>query len=267
MKKYLSFFRLRFMMGLQYRAAALAGMATQFFWGAMNILMYHAFYESDPTAFPMTMEATATYIWLQQALLMLFAAWMIEHEIFDDILSGNVVYELCRPIDVYDMWFFRSMANRLSRAALRCAPILIVAAFLPSGYGMSAPASMTHFVLFLVTAILGFLVTVALFMLVYALTFYTISPSGLRILVSSVVEFFAGAIIPLPFFPDRVRAVFELLPFAAMQNVPLRVYSGSMSANEMTRAIALQVFWLAGLVIIGKALCAFALKRMTLQGG
>jgi len=267
MKKYLSFFRLRFMMGLQYRAAALAGMATQFFWGAMNILMYHAFYESDPSAFPMTMEATATYIWLQQALLMLFAAWMIEHEIFDDILSGNVVYELCRPIDVYDMWFFRSVANRLSRAALRCAPILIVAAFLPNGYGMSAPASMEHFVLFLVTAILGFGVTVALFMLVYVLTFYTISPNGLRILVSSVVEFFAGAIIPLPFFPDRVRAVFEILPFAAMQNVPLRVYSGSMSASEMTRAIALQVFWLATLVIIGKVLCAFALKRMTLQGG
>ena len=113
MKKYFSFFRLRFTMGLQYRAAAIAGMTTQFFWGAMNILMYHAFYESDPSAFPMTIEATATYIWLQQALLMLYAAWMIEHEIFDDILSGNVVYELCRPVDVYDMWFFRSMANSL----------------------------------------------------------------------------------------------------------------------------------------------------------
>ena len=267
MRKYFSFFRLRFTMGLQYRAAAVAGMTTQFFWGAMNILMYHAFYESDPSAFPMTIEATATYIWLQQALLMLFAAWMIEHEIFDDILSGNVVYELCRPVDVYDMWFFRSMANRLSRAVLRCAPILLVAAFLPEGYGMSAPASKEHFLLFLVTGTLGFLVTVAFFMLVYALTFYTISPSGLRILVSSAVEFFAGAIIPLPFFPERLRDVFELLPFAAMQNVPLRIYSGSMSAEEMERAIALQVFWLIALVAVGRGLCTAALRRMTVQGG
>lgn len=267
MKKYFSFFRLRFTMGLQYRTAAIAGMLTQFFWGAMNILMYHAFYESDPSAFPMTMEATATYIWLQQALLMLFAAWMVEHEIFDDILSGNVVYELCRPVDVYDMWFFRSMANRLSRAVLRCAPILLVAAFLPEGYGVSAPASMEHFLLFLLTGILGFLVTIAFFMLVYALTFYTISPGGLRILVSSVVEFFAGAIIPLPFFPERLRAVFEFLPFAAMQNVPLRVYSGSMSAEEMEQAIVLQVFWLIALVSIGKGLCTVALRRMTVQGG
>ena len=267
MKKYVSFFRLRFAMGLQYRAAALAGIVTQFFWGAMNVLMYHAFYESDPAAFPMSLEATVTYVWLQQALLLLFAAWLIEHEIFDDIVSGNVVYELCRPIDIYDMWFARSVANRLSRAAQRCFPILIVAVFLPGTYGMQGPASAVHFILFLLTCILGFLVTVAFFMLVYALTFFTVSPSGLRILVTSVIEFFAGGIIPLPFFPDGLRELMELLPFASMQNVPLRIYSGSMSAVQMRSAIGLQVFWIAALVLLGKALCARAMRRMTLQGG
>lgn len=267
MKKYLSFFRMRFAMGLQYRAAALAGIVTQFFWGAMNVLMYHAFYESAPEAFPMSLEATVTYVWLQQALLLLFAAWLIEHEIFDDIVSGNVVYELCRPIDIYDMWFSRSVANRLSRAVLRCFPILLVAGFLPPAYGMNAPASAYHFALFVFTGILGFLVTVAFFMLVYMLTFFTISPSGLRILITSVVEFFAGAIIPLPFFPDGVREVMELLPFASMQNVPLRIYSASMSVGEMQRAIALQLFWLIALIAIGKALCCMAMRRMTLQGG
>ena len=267
MKKYISFFRMRFAMGLQYRAAALAGIVTQFFWGAMNVLMYRAFYESNAAAFPMSLEATTTYVWLQQALLLLFAAWLIEHEIFDDIVSGNVVYELCRPIDIYDMWFARSVANRLSRAVLRCLPILLVAGFLPAPYGMAAPASATHFVLFLFTCVLGFFVTVVFFMLVYALTFFTISPSGLRILITSVVEFFAGSIIPLPFFPDGVREVMELLPFASMQNVPLRIYSASMSAGEMQRAIVLQVFWLIALVLFGKALCCMAMRRMTLQGG
>ena len=46
-KKYLSFFRLRFCMGLQYRAAALAGIATQFVWGFLEIMVYRAFYEAD----------------------------------------------------------------------------------------------------------------------------------------------------------------------------------------------------------------------------
>ena len=267
MKKYLSFFRVRFALGLQYRTAALAGMVTQFFWGGMNILMYRAFYEADAAAFPMTLQATSSYIWLQQALLMLFAAWLLENEIFDDIVSGNVAYELCRPVDIYDMWFARSAANRLSRAVLRSFPILAVAALLPAPYGMAAPASAAHFLLFLLTAVLGFGVTVAFFMLVYALTFYTVSPNGLRILISSVVEFFAGAIIPLPFFPDGVRRVFELLPFASMQNVPLRVYSASMTAQEMGRAIGLQAFWLVALIAAGRMLCSHALTKMTVQGG
>ena len=43
MKKYLAFFRLRFSMGLQYRAAALGGLVCQFFWGAMAILAFKSF--------------------------------------------------------------------------------------------------------------------------------------------------------------------------------------------------------------------------------
>ena len=59
----------------QYRTAALAGIATQFFWGAMEILTFRAFYQSDPASFPMTLQATSSYIWIQQAFLVLFMGW------------------------------------------------------------------------------------------------------------------------------------------------------------------------------------------------
>lgn len=267
MRKYLSFFQLRFSMGLQYRAAALAGIVTQFAWGAMEILVYKAFYEGEPESFPMTFAATASYIWMQQAFLAFFAAWMLENEIFDVIMNGNIAYELCRPISIYNMWFSRSIANRLSRAVLRCFPILIVAAFLPAPYGMCLPVSVLHFILFLVTLLLGLAVMVAFCMLIYGLTFFTISPNGLRILFTSTVEFFAGAVIPLPFFPQKIQKVMELLPFAAMQNVALRIYSGSMSEAEMVKAVSLQVFWLIVLIGAGKKLCSIAEKRVTVQGG
>lgn len=267
MKKYLSFFRLRFSMGLQCRTAALAGIITQFFWGFMSIMMYEAFYRSDPTAFPMSFAAMSSYIWLQQAFLAFFAAWMMENEIFDAIVNGNIAYELCRPISIYNMWFSRSIANRIARAVLRCFPILIVAAFLPYPYGIAAPASFTHFLLFILTLVLGLAVTVSFCMLVYVLTFFTISPQGLRILFTSSVEFFAGAIIPLPFFPEKLKRIMELLPFAAMQNVALRIYSGSMTGPEMQRAVFLQLFWLIVLTVTGKLLCRVAERKVTLQGG
>lgn len=267
MKKYLSFFRLRLLAGLQYRTAALAGMATQFFWGFMEIMVFHAFYKADPEAYPMTMEATAAYVWLQQALLAFFSAWTFEGEIFETINSGNLAYELCRPIHIYDMWFARSVANRLSKAALRCAPILIVAAFLPKGYGLGLPASLPAFLCFLVSLSLGLLVMVALNMLVYGSCLYTISGDGIRILFASLSEFLAGQVIPLPFFPEKVRQILELNPWASMGNVPFRIYGGDLGGSKMLQAMALQAFWLIILTAAGRLLCAGGEKRAVVQGG
>ena len=80
MKKYISLFRIRFLMGIQYRAAALAGIATQFMWGFMLIMIYRAFYQTDAAAFPMTMQATVSYIWMQQAFLAMFMPWLTDRK-------------------------------------------------------------------------------------------------------------------------------------------------------------------------------------------
>lgn len=267
MKKYISFFKLRFSMGLQYRTAAFAGIATQFVWGFMETLMFKAFYEADASAFPMTLQATCSYVWLQQAFLALFMGWFMENEIFDSIVNGDIAYELCRPINVYDMWFARSTANRFSRAVLRCFPILLICSLLKPPYGIMAPVSLSAFLLFLVTLVLGTLVTVAFCMLIYMICFFTVSSMGVRMVALSVIEFFQGGVIPLPFFPENIRNIMELLPFAAMQNVALRIYSGDLAGDEMNRAIFLQIFWLIVLVAAGKALNRLAMKKIVVQGG
>lgn len=267
LQKYLSFFRMRFLAGLQYRAAALAGIVTQFVWGIMELLLFRAFYQVNPEAFPMTREALSAYIWLQQAFLALYMTWFFEGEIFQTITEGGIAYELCRPTDLYNMWFFRSMANRLSKAVLRCMPILVFAAFLPEPYGIRLPASLSAGFWFLLTAVLGFLVVVAFCMLIYITTFFTYSPVGVRMLAVSVVEFFAGGVIPIPFMPEGFRQIVELLPFAAMQNVPLRIYSGDIAGTGIYISLGLQVFWVVILLWAGKRLTAAALRRVVVQGG
>lgn len=267
MKKYISLFRIRFLMGLQYRAAALAGIATQFMWGFMLVMIYHAFYRTDAAAFPMTMQATSSYIWMQQAFLAMFMSWLTENEIMETIRNGDIAYELCRPISIYRMWFAREMANRLSRAVLRCMPILMVGAVLPAPYGMAAPAGVEAFLFFLLTLILGFLVMVSLGTLIYVMQLFLLSPQGLQAICVTVIDFCSGGVIPIPFFPDNIRKVLEILPFGSLQNVPLRVYSGDMAGGEMYRAIGIQLIWLLVLVALGEVLCRTALRKVRVQGG
>ena len=63
MKKYLSYFQMRFNTMLQYRASAIAGVCTQFFWGFMQILIYIAFYKSA-TSNNISLEQLVSYVWL-----------------------------------------------------------------------------------------------------------------------------------------------------------------------------------------------------------
>ena len=161
MKKYLSFFRIRFIAGLQYRAAAWAGIATQFAWGGMTILMFWAFYQSGENNFPMTFPQLSSYIWMQQAFLAMFMAWFFDNDIFESITSGSIAYELCRPCDVYAMWFVKNMAIRLSRVVLRCFPILLAAAFLPAPFNITLPPGWLSGVLFLASVTFGFLVLIS----------------------------------------------------------------------------------------------------------
>ncbi|MCI8624269.1 MAG: ABC transporter permease [Provencibacterium sp.] len=265
--KYGSIFRIRFLNGLQYRAAAAAGIVTQFAWGTMEILIFSAFYQGNADSFPMEMAALSSYIWLQQAFLALFMSWFYEGEIFSLISSGNVAYELCRPLDLYSLWFLRSMALRLSRALLRCAPILLAAVLLPAPYGLALPASPAAFGWFLLSMLLAFLLVVSHTMLVYVLCFFTIDYRGVRMVADSLSEFLSGAVIPLPFLPGPLCALAKWLPYASMQNMPFRIYSGDIAGMELQNGLLLQLFWLAIFYLLGRLLLHRALRRAVVQGG
>jgi len=259
---YLSLFRIRYIAGFQYRAAAFGGMATQFAWGFLLILQFSAFHRNAPDAFPMTLPQIASYIWMQQALLALFMTWFVEHEILASITSGSIAYELARPINLYNKWFCQISANRVVKATLRCLPILLVSFLLNEPFRMVLPESVVQFSLFIISTALGLGVVVAFSMFIYITAFYTLSSSGIRLVASVLADFFAGAIIPLPFFPDAVRQIVELLPFAAMQNMPLQIYSGSINGTDALWGIIFQVFWLVTLIFLGKLAMKNAIKRV-----
>ncbi|MDR1687560.1 MAG: ABC-2 family transporter protein [Clostridiales bacterium] len=265
MKQYLSLFRIRFINGLQYRTAALAGLSTQFAWGFMEILAFSAFYRANPDAFPMEFAHLVSYVWIQEAFLALFMPYGVGGNIVETIVSGNISYDLARPMDLYSRWFFETIAERLSRTVLRCAPILLVAFILPPPFGMSLPSNFSQFLMFLVSVPTAAFAVTAYCLLDYMSAFYTMNRYNVIFVI--LADFLGGGYIPIPFFPEPFRKFAELLPFAAMQNMPLRIFSGDITGTDALRGIGLQVFWVAVMIICGKMLMKHSLKRVVTQGG
>ncbi len=262
-----SLFRTRLLAGFQYRAAAWAGVATQFFWGFMFIMIYEAFYGSSDAVMPMDFRTMCTYLWLQQAFLHLFALWTRDGELFEMITSGNVAYELCRPLSLYPFWYARLLATRCASVSLRFAPILLVASFLPLPYRLLPPPSPAQFLFFLAALLTAMGLSVALSMFIYILTFLTLNPTGSIIMLFVVADFLSGSIIAVPFMPRALQHVVYALPFRYTADFPFRVYSGNIPLTEGLWQLGVAWLWLAALVGFGAWAMRRVLRRTVVQGG
>lgn len=267
MKAYVSVFRMRLINGMQYRVAALAGVATQFFWGFLLIMIYQAFYSNAVQTPPITLEQLVNLVWLQQAFLAFVMLWFRDPEIFSLITSGNIAYELCRPCELYGFWYAKLIAQRLSGALLRSVPILITALLLPRPFRFTLPPDFAAFGLFIITLALGLLVLVSISMFIYISVFVTMSPAGSLLTFSVIGEFFAGLIIPVPLMPSWLQTTAYILPFRLASDLPFRVYSGHIPVKEALIGILMQIIWLIVLVLLGKICLNQALRRVVVQGG
>lgn len=267
MKAYISVFKLRLINGLQYRAAAFAGVATQFFWGIMHIMIYEAFYTNAAIIPPMSLKQVISYVWLQQAFLVFIALWIRDNEIINLITSGNIAYEFCRPCSLYGFWFAKLTAQRLSGTLLRCFPILIVAFLLPEPYKIVLPDSVTTFLLFIASLFLGLMVLVSISMLMYISMFITMMPVGSMVMATAIGDFFSGMIIPIPLMPAWLQKIAYFLPFRLAADMPFRVYTGHIPPAHALEGIITQLVWLGVLVLIGHIAMNKVQKRIVVQGG
>lgn len=266
-KVYYSLFRIRFINNLQYRMVVLGTIAKGALWVIMEVLAYTALYRTNSAVFPMEFSQMVSYIWVRQSFIVLFRVVFGDGDIYSTLRSGEVAYDLVRPVGLYGRWFFQSASNRLSFALVNCLPVLLLGLIVPRPFRLILPRSAGQTILFMLSALLAFGVTVAMAMLMYISLFYLISQRGIRIIVTAVTDFFSGGVIPLPFFPEQVLRVVRVLPFAAMQNMPLQIFCGNIAGVDALKGIGFQMFWLTVLVVGGRAAMGVATRRVIVQGG
>jgi ABC-2 type transport system permease protein len=270
MRPYLAVLSARFRMMLQYRAAAIAGLWTQIFFGLVMIMSYEAFYGSSTRPQPFALSQVVSYVWLGQALLAMLP-WTIDAEMRNLIRSGAVVYELSRPCDLYGLWFARALAWRTAPTVLRAVPMTLLAMIVFPLIGLGewrlrppAPGALLPFAASLAcTALLSSALTA----LINITPMWTIVSDGAVIFATASVSLFSGIIIPLPLFPDWAQPVLHALPFAGLADLPYRIYIGMLAPRDALPVIGLQLFWTAVLVLVGRWLLNLGLRRVVIHGG
>ena len=82
-----------------------------------------------------------------------------------------------------------------------------------------------------------------------------------------MTDILSGLVIPIPFFPNFLQKICNILPFRYVSDFPFRLYVGTVSLNNGLEGIVIQLIWIIILFIIGKILMNNALKKTVVQGG
>jgi ABC-2 type transport system permease protein len=232
-------------------------------------MILEAFYRSSTAARPMDLAQMAGYVWLGQAALALFPT-NVDADIRDSVQSGTVVYELCRPLDLYGLWYSRALAWRTAPTLLRLVPMFLIAMLVLPVIGLPEwqlrPPGLLAGACWLVSMSGALLLSSAITTLMNISLLWTVSGQGF-VLVSALASLLGGMVIPLPLFPDWAQPIVYALPFAGVMDLPGRLYTASLPAGQIGWVLGHQLAWTLVLVAGGRALLARGQRRLVVQGG
>jgi ABC-2 type transport system permease protein len=272
-RPYVAAFSARFLLSLQYRAAAVAGFLTQCWWGAIKIMVYAAFYRaSTASAHPaISLAQVATYTWLNQGLLALMP-WGADPEVALAMRTGVVMYDRLRPVDAYAYWYARAAAFMTSRALPRAVLMIVLAGLLLPLAGSSElawmpPPTAMAAALFAISLMLMICLSSALMMLLNIAVVVTLNDRWVSQSLNPFLVVLSGSLVPLALYPDWAQRALFLQPFAGVVDIPFRIYSANLVGAEALVGLALQLFWTVALIGIGRRWMDRVMRRLEVQGG
>lgn len=249
-----------------YRIATVAGIFTNTVFGFIMAYTYVALWDERPQLGGYDMPQALTYVWLGQALLMTCAmiGGGFEEELVERIRTGDVAIDLYRPIDLQLWW----LAGDLGRAAFHLLGRGIVPMLLGSmAFELALPASPGIWPAFLVSVVLGVVVSFSIRYLVALSAFWLMDGAGVAQMASLAGMFFSGLLLPLNLFPGLLGEVARALPWSALLQVPADVFLGKRTGWGLVRAYGFQAGWALTLLLAGRLLQSAATRRVVVQGG
>ncbi|MFI9046707.1 ABC transporter permease [Streptomyces sp. NPDC053427] len=249
-----------------YRVATVAGVFTNTVFGFIVASTYIALWTERPHLGGYDQAQALTFVWTAQALLAASALLMGGglDELQERIRSGDIAVDLYRPADLQLWW----LAADLGRAALQLigrgvVPLAVGAVCFP----LALPREALTWLTFLLSVLLGLLVSFALRYLVSLASFWLLDGAGLALISGLACLFFSGMVLPLRAFPGGFAEVAQLLPWAAVLQVPVDVLIGVRTGGSLLRGLAFQAGWGVALLALGRLVQRAATRKVVVQGG
>lgn len=193
----------------------------------------------------------------------LFSSNLIR-SISDMIRSGQIASIFQKPLDIQMYGFSIGLGELTGGIVFDFLPKLIILKFV---LNVQIPGSFTDMLFFAVSLFLAYFLLVSIDYMISMLAFYFVETWAFELIKNFCVGVLSGLYFPLWLYPEKVIAIINVLPFKFIYFTPAEIFLGRLSMNEIFHALAMQILWLAGLVVTGRMVALFAMRKLTVAGG
>lgn len=248
---------------MTYRAATLAGLATNFFFGLLRVAVMVALYGARTEVAGIDLQAAITYTGLAQAVIAYLSifGW---YDLMRSVNSGEIAADLLKPLGYFRYWLAVDLGRALVAFILRGLAIMVVYAFF---FNITVPRGVGQWLALLVALILGWLLSFAWRFLVNLAAFWSPNALGIGRFAFGIAWVLSGFFMPLRFFPDWAQTLCFLTPFPSMVNTTIEIYLGLVTGWAVVWALAVQCFWIVLLVGLCHITLRAGVRRLVIQGG
>ena len=248
---------------LTYRAAALAGLVTNVFFGLVRASILVALYGEREQVAGLSVQDAITYTGLTQAVIVYLSifGW---YDLMNAVHQGEIAADLLKPMRLFTFWLAQDLGRALVGLLLRGLTIMLVYALI---FDITYPVGVVQWGALLLTLFLSWLLSFAYRFLVNLSAFWSPDAKGIGRFAFVVAMFFSGFLMPLRFFPEWVQTLAYLTPFPHLLNTVVEVYLGVVTGPALAQALLAQALWAAGLALLCQLVLARATRRLVILGG
>jgi ABC-2 type transport system permease protein len=248
---------------ISYRTAALAGLATNFFFGMLRVMVLLALYGQRQEVAGISVQGAVTFTGLTQAVIG-FLSMFSWYELMNTIYSGDVANDLLKPVDFYEFWLANDFGRAMAQLVLRGLPMMVAYALI---FGITTPQTAWQWTALAAALFLAWLLSFSWRFIVNLAAFWIPNAVGIGRFVFALSWFLSGFMMPLRYFPDWFVRLSYLTPFPSTINSVVEIYLGVLTPAGMVKALLVQVAWIVGLFAAGQLVLRTGMRKLVIQGG
>ena len=253
MRKFFTLLRISIKSNVYYRTSMILNMLTPLVVLLGQIFMWRGLYNlsSDNSFAGMTKSMMYSYI-LIAFVLNNSMNWSTESRLSKEIRNGDVVAKIIRPTS----FLSQNIANMFGGVIVQGFFYVIFCIMIFSCFKdrLFIPTA-ANMLLFIVSAILGLIIRMAINDFFGLLCFY------------AIISFFSGAFIPITLFPEKMKIIGSFLPFEYMIHVPIAIFMGKYQLYEIAFGFCVQIGWIVFFFFLHSVIYRRIRVNMVIAGG